>query len=353
MLPLYIFDPTIRDHLSKVRGIGRYLQLLHDAFPEEIIFTGTLAMVPINSIFVNPFFDLFKPPLLMKRIARRQIAVIHDLIPLKYSDHFESGVKGKINIAMNNLALKNYDLILTDSHASKKDVITLLKIPEEKIIVISPALKPIFFQHLTSKIQDLRSKIQDPYFIYVGDATWNKNLVNIAKALRIINANCVFVGNVFTQPSTLRHPWQRELLQFTALVKLDNRFIFPGFVKDEELIYYYKNAIANLLVSRDEGFGFSYFEAASQKTPSILADRPIFHETAANTALFVDPEDPSAIAKAMEQMLSDKKLRDRLGNNAYERTQKFNVKTFREDFMKALEQIGSEFPTSPRLRLAS
>ena len=35
------------------------------------------------------------------------------------------------------------------------------------------------------------------YVLYVGDATWNKNLVNIARAIKLADVHCVFVGKVF------------------------------------------------------------------------------------------------------------------------------------------------------------
>ena len=34
MSKVYIFDPTQSDKLSSVRGVGRYLKLLKETFPE-------------------------------------------------------------------------------------------------------------------------------------------------------------------------------------------------------------------------------------------------------------------------------------------------------------------------------
>ena len=53
-----------------------------------------------------------------------------------------------------------------------------------------------------------------------------------------------------------------------AMAKDDKRFIFPGFISDDELITLYEQASLNILLSRDEGFGFSYVEAASLGCPS-------------------------------------------------------------------------------------
>ena len=65
---IIIFDSTIDDQMSKVRGIGRYLKLLKETLKNNTIFTNDLNSVSKDSIFINPFFNFFTPPLLSKRI---------------------------------------------------------------------------------------------------------------------------------------------------------------------------------------------------------------------------------------------------------------------------------------------
>lgn len=381
-MSVFVYDPTVQDTLSKVRGVGRYLQLLHLAFGNEFQFIARLSAVPRDATFINPFFNFLQPPLHVTRVAKKQIAVIHDLIPSKYPTHFPIGLKGQLNVFLNKLSLKTYDRIVTDSKTSKNDVVKILGIKPEKIQVIYPALPQVFFNatfdHRSSIIESRRLNIKDrDYFIYVGDATWNKNLVNIARAVQKAGVVCVFVGKIFadspftvhgsqkdnnvilgippwretpeplvdhgqarmTNALNLSHPWQQELKQFMELTKDDQRFIFPGYISDEELTSLYKNAVANILVSRDEGFGFSYFEAASQKTPSILADRPIFHETAQDTALFVDPESLEAITTSFQTLLTDRKMRATLGEKSYERAKNFTLQSFQKQWTMILNQI--------------
>lgn len=373
-MSVFIYDPTVQDTLSKVRGVGRYLQLIHLAFGNEFQFIARISTVPRDTTFINPFFNFLQPPLHVTRVAKKQIAVIHDLIPLKYPAHFPIGLKGQLNVFLNKLSLKTYDRIVTDSEVSKNDVVKILSINPEKIQVIYPSLPDIFFQ--VSQASSAQRLAHD-YFIYVGDATWNKNLVNIARAVQKAGVVCVFVGKIFagspftvhgsqkdnnvilgippwretpeslvdpgqtrmTNALNLSHPWQQELKQFMELTKDDQRFIFPGYVSDEELTSLYKNAVANILISRDEGFGFSYFEAASQKTPSILADRPIFHETAQDTAFFVDPESLEAITTSFQTLLTDRKMRATLGEKSYERAKNFTLQSFQKQWTMILNQI--------------
>lgn len=336
MSSLYIYDPTAHDELSKVRGIGRYMQILHETLGDTCNFTSNLHDVPFESTFLNPFFNILAPPLITKRVAKKQIAVIHDLIPLKYPAHFPIGIRGKIDVFRNKQALKHYDGIITDSEASKKDIIDILKVDAAKIRVIYPIVAKKFFDANGKDSKNIEgipeSEINKAsrYCIYVGDGTWNKNLANLAKAINIADVHCIFVGKVFSKPVT-SHPWQKELLHFFMETKNDPRYVFTGFVPDDVLIDLYKNAFCNILVSRDEGFGFSYLEAATVGVPSILSDIPVLHETAHDSALFVNPEKPEDIANKITQLKSDETLQKKYSEAAFARSRDFTTARFQDD----------------------
>lgn len=335
---IVVFDPTRHDTLSKVRGIGRYLQVLKENFANKFVFTSKIENNDrqSGSVFINPFFNFLSTPLLMKRVAKKQIAVIHDLIPLKYPAHFPIGIKGNINVFLNKLSLKNYDEIITDSEASKKDIATMLGLPENKIKVIYPCL-PTMFTNPKSNPPTRGS--YSKYCLYVGDATWNKNLVNIAKAIKILNVTCIFVGKVFENQkrSILRNPWQRELKQFLEEVKDDKRFTLKGFIPDKELVSLYQHARMNLLISRDEGFGFSFFEAASQRCPSILSDISVLHEIAGDAAVFANSNDPNEIANAIGELYWNNEKRDSVGIRASEKIGIVSAAQFRKKFLDAIK----------------
>lgn len=334
---VYIYDPTTGDEISRVRGIGRYLQVLKENLHGTAVFTSELSLIPYDSIFLNPFFDLLKPPLVYKRIAKYQIAVIHDLVPLKYARHFPTGIRGSLFITLNKIFLKTYDTIITDSEASKKDIIKFLGIPARNITVIYPTLGKSFFESTEKKSHldtELMKRMPAKYVLYVGDATWNKNLVNLAKAIKEINVTAVFVGKIFDKKNELSaHPWLKELHEFLKETHNDKRFYFPGFVSDEELITLYRRASANILVSRDEGFGFSYFEAAALGVPSLLADIPVFHETAGDTALFANPDDPISISNQIGELYFNPEKAKKLGEKAKKRIRQFYPDEFRKSLL--------------------
>lgn len=331
---VFVYDPTASDKLSSVRGIGRYLQILKENFEGEFEFLSDLSSIIHHqeSIFINPFFNFLQPPLTLRRIAKKQIAVIHDLIPMKYPSHYPAGIKGSIYIELNKLTLRNYDLIITDSEASKLDIINILGIQENKIKVIYPCL-PRNFLNQKSNVKDKNDKLKNKnYAIYVGDATWNKNLVNLAKAIMIADIPIIFVGKVFKNTS-ISHLWHKELNEFMQLVKDDKRFVFPGFVADNELIKLYKQSLLNILSSRDEGFGFSYVESAQFGCPSLLSDIPVLREISDGKAIFFDQNNPDDIAEKIKMIYSNKDLRNRISTDAKKRSEFFSPEKFKKEFL--------------------
>ncbi len=328
--PVYVYDPTVTDSQSKVRGIGRYLQILKENAPSDWIFTDKLVGIPFHATIIQPFYTFYQSPLITKRISNRQIAVIHDIIPLKYPNHYPIGVRAYLYSLLQKYNLRLFDRIITDSETSKKDIIRYLKVRPEKIGVLYPTLAQCFWEKPTKRANP------SDYCLYVGDGTWNKNLPTLARAIKKINVTCKFVGNVFrdTNPNHYTHPWQKDLQIFFSETKRDNRFVFPGFVSDEELLQLYVQSKLNILLSRDEGFGFSYVEAASQGCPSLLSDTPIFHEIAGNNAEYVNPNDVDLIAKTLSALVSDSDKLQSLSYGALERSKKYNSQNFKKQLLE-------------------
>lgn len=315
--------------LGRYRGAGRYYKALNAA-------GISYEQLPLWQPFTLPS---------AKPIGRGAV-VIFDVIPLKYPNHFPTGIKGKIKLFKNKLVLKKFNVILTISQVAKKDIQKYLKIPADRIHVAYPPVDPVFLEApkgnlggsngILRRLRQRRIALtqDDKYCIYVGDVNWNKNLPTLARTIKLSGISCVFVGKAFSTPP-LPHKWHRGYQEFYDLAKNDPKFIFPGYVSDSELVELYKNAVCNVLVSHDEGFGYSYAEAGALGTPSVLSDTPIFHETAGRTALFASPTDAQDIADKITALLKDTKKRTELGASAQKRVlELFDPKDFTDAVSK-------------------
>lgn len=341
---IYIFDPTAKDPLSKTRGLGRYTKILTQAIKKAEIIADQ-KNTEKGSILIFPYIDPLKNITIAPKHTTN-IAVIHDVIKLKYPHAFPKGKKAKFFLFLNKLFLKRFDFFITDTKATIPDLEKYLSIPKEKITVIYPAIDQTFFEKNAESYEILQKlNLPKKFCLYVGDTTYNKNLVNLAKAIKIINVTCVFVGKIWEKIKdknflkNLNHPELSSFKKFLEITKDDKRFIFLGYIEDRKLKSLYENAQVNVLVSIDEGFGYSPLEAGACETPSVVSNIPVFKETLENSALFVDPNDPYEIANGIGEIYFNDTLRNQLGKRAKKQAKKFTLENFRKNLLEFLSSL--------------
>ena len=83
-------------------------------------------------------------------------------------------------------------------------------------------------------------------------------------------------------------------------------------VSREEKAALYAGALAVVLPSWYEGYGYTPLEAYAHGTPAIVSDLPALRETAGEGALYVPPGDVAALREAMRSVAGDEALRARL-----------------------------------------
>jgi glycosyltransferase involved in cell wall biosynthesis len=158
--------------LSQSRGIGAYsknLLLELKKTPDlQISEIGSFSEVKSDLDLVHvPFFDLFFHTLPLSK-KKPTVVTIHDVIPLIFSQHYPSGLKGKLRFHLQKQALKNVAAILTDSECSKKDIAKYLGVPLEKIHVTYLAPSDDFKTlHDRSFLDDIKGRYKLPNIFWV------------------------------------------------------------------------------------------------------------------------------------------------------------------------------------------
>src|SRR3989344_6088579 len=161
----------------KLRGIGYYTKNLLDYLRKEVDieiseFTKLSEVKKVDLIHYS-WFDLYFHTLpIIKPFPT--IVTIHDVIPLVFAEKYPIGIKGKVNFYFQKFALNNCKFIITDSHASKKDIQKYLRIEEKKVTVIPLAADPKFKILKDPEIFRIKKKynLSEKFLMYVGDANW-------------------------------------------------------------------------------------------------------------------------------------------------------------------------------------
>jgi glycosyltransferase involved in cell wall biosynthesis len=113
---------------------------------------------------------------------------------------------------------------------------------------------------------------------------------------------------------------------------------FLDWVDDRTLDGLYRAATCFVLPSLAEGFGLPVLEAMARGTPVACSDIPVLREVAGDTALYFDPHDADAIARALESCLADPELRARLGVLGQARARVFTWRSAAERTLESYER---------------
>lgn len=90
----------------------------------------------------------------------------------------------------------------------------------------------------------------------------------------------------------------------------------PGRVDDATLDALYRGAVAVVMPSWLEGFGFPPLEAAVRGTPAIVSDLPVYDETLGDAVVRVSPGDVRGLANALLAMADEPDARARMAARA-------------------------------------
>lgn len=328
------------------RGIGSYTrnlirELTH--IPDVTVVKTSEEDHPTRVDVVHyPFFDLFFDSLSLFK-KTKTVVTIHDVIPLLYPKFYPPGVKGKIRLKKQKLALKTVSAVITDSEASKKDIIKYLGVPEKSIHVVYLASNAALEPQTEYAISKVRKKYAVPkqYILYVGDINYNKNVPQLIKSLKYLpeSIHLVCVGKNFTPQPIPEWQWVEQQL---ALSDVTDRVHFLTDVlvdATDELSALYTGAIAYVQPSLYEGFGLPVLEAMKCKVPVISSNTSSLVEVAGEHALLVEPiaEDIANAVLEVKNWSNSKREKWVSSASAWQRT--FSWKKTAEETKKVYEQV--------------
>ena len=100
------------------------------------------------------------------------------------------------------------------------------------------------------------------------------------------------------------------------------------------------------LPARYEPFGLSALEAAMSGCALVLGDIPSLREVWGDAALFVPPEEPAALQRALLKLIGDDALRIQMAHRARARAARYDAGAFAEAWLEEYVRLSSS-PPSP------
>lgn len=328
-LKIALINPPLPGH--KQRGIGTYTEELFNALKkaDEI----DIVAVDINQnlskfdLIHYPYFDPFFLTLPIVK-DKPTIVTVHDLIPLNYPDKFPRGLRGEIKWFVQKQSLKAAKNIITDSYASKKDIVKFTGISEEKINVIYLGVREEFKVIKSQKILDevkVKYSLPKKFILYVGDVNYNKNILGIIKSFSEVtkknkDINLILVGNGFINDSIQLSEINNLISEFRLKEKVKK----IGYIALSDLVGVYNLAKVYLQPSFAEGFGLPVLEAIACGCPVVTSNISSLPELVDDAALLVDPKNAEDIVKSILKIIDNSTLREAITKRGLQRVREFN-----------------------------
>ncbi|HLD26757.1 MAG TPA: glycosyltransferase family 1 protein [Patescibacteria group bacterium] len=247
-------------------------------------------------------FTYFSYPFFYRR---KFIITLHDLIPFFYrtgkattGNQMMYTLKHFFYTLLIRNAVKNACAIITPSQQVKKDISHLFgKKYENKIYSLYEGVD----KHIMNVHENIsmKQRFPLPFYIYVGNFYPHKNIENLIKAFAQLNTQ---VQLVLLGPSDF---FSARILQFIKRLKCDKKIILLNNPTDEDLVFFYKNALALIHPSFAEGFGLPLLEAAYFNCPIVASDIPVFNEILDGHFIKFSPHDLNSIKNAIQQHIAN------------------------------------------------
>lgn len=276
-------------------------------------------------------------PFLPRRLGGgfRRVVTLHDAIPWLFPET-QTAFNTFVHTRYLPALLPNVDAVITDSEASKRDIVRFLPVPAERVRVVPLAAHGSFrpLPRDAAAAVARRYGLESPYLLYVGALEPRKNvpmLLRVFARLRARFANLTLaIGG--------RPAWKfEEIFRTLDQLGLGDAVRFTGFVPDAHLPGLYSAASAFCFPSLYEGFGLPVLEALACGTPTVCSNSSSLPEVAGEAALLVEPTNEAAWEEALGRVLADEGLASELRSRgpvqaarfSWERTAARTVEVYR------------------------
>lgn len=292
---------------------------------------------------VNIFHGLSNElPLNITRAKCKTVVTVHDLIFLHCPQYYHL-VDRWIYRYKFRKSCRQADKIIAVSEFTKKEIIRYFDIQESKIEVVYQGCDPVFGEPVSkTKLEEIMVKYNLPskFLLYVGSIEERKNLMLVAKALKVIRDDDMMEDLPKVVVVGKGTSYLEQVKSYINDNDLSDCFLFFHNVSFHDLPSFYKLATAFVYPSRIEGFGIPLLEALTSGLPAIGCSGSCLEEAGGPGSVYVKPDDAQSMAKAVFSVFNDEKLRDDMIVQGLKYAKdNFSDEKLSDDLMKVYEML--------------
>ena len=265
------------------------------------------------------------------------VVTIHDLIFVHHPQFYKPVDRAIYNFKFKKACLLA-DKVVAVSEMTKKDIIQIYGIPEEKIEVVYQGCNASFAQPVKQdKLYEVKHKYRLPevFILNVGSIEPRKNLLLIVKALKQMGKDIplVAIGK--------RTPYADVVEQYVRENNMEGQVTLLSNIPFEDLPAFYRLASLFVYPSFFEGFGIPILEALNSGTPVIAATGSCLEEAGGPDSVYVNPKDANDLSEKINLILTTSAQAEHMREAGREYAGRFQSEVIAGDLMEIYRRITS------------
>ncbi len=248
-----------------------------------------------------------------------KVTTMHDLTTMRFTNPDKQALVFRFKQAVYKWVVKRVahssQRIITPTEFVKQDVINYTHVSPLKITVTLEAADaitdtPVPFKQLEGK----------QFIMYVGRPTPHKNLPRLIAAFRELRGHYPHLQLVLAGKLDKNYQHIKQQVESEQIANI----IFTDFVTEGQLRWLYEHCAAYVFPSLSEGFGLPGLEAMMHGAPVVSSNATCLPEVHGDAAHYFDPTDTQSMTDAINEVLSDTALRQRLIDAGHQRAARFS-----------------------------
>jgi glycosyltransferase involved in cell wall biosynthesis len=253
---------------------------------------------------------------------------VHDVTTLLVRE-YRRGLGARLYTALVSAGARAAGHVITDSEASKADIVEHLGISEDKVTAIHLAAGPEFTPEANFLVEKaIRDKYHLPetYVLYLGGYEIHKNVVTLLEAYTYVTQAfgedypLVLAGKKPERASS-RFPDYEAIIEQLGVA---DSVIWAGYIDEADKPAVYRGASTFVFLSRFEGFGLPPLEAMACGVPVVTSNASSLPEVIGEAGFGLDPDDARQIGGSIIATIVQDDLASELKEKGLARAAEFS-----------------------------
>ena len=264
------------------------------------------------------------------------VTTFHDLTLLKTYSSDKNWLVYHIKQLVGRFAFKHIlrtsKYILTPSKYTKDELLKFIKIPADKI-AITPESADIFIDQLVPYKHPFKQ-----FILYVGQQSDYKNIQRLGDAHQKLLTKHPDLGLILVGKNNA----SASINQTYFKKKEYHNILFTDYLPNAQRDWLYTNTAAYVFPSTMEGFGLPGLEAMGYGAAIVSSNATCLPEVYGDAAHYFDPYDTDDMTRAIDDVLTDKKLKKQLIINGHKQIAKYSwLRTAKQTQSVYMDALGS------------